>query len=239
MKIRCMIVDDEPLAQKVLEKYIASLPSLELTQICRNALEAASYLHEHAVDLILLDIKMPGLSGMEFLETLTNPPLVIITTAYSEYALEGYEYAVVDYLLKPIAFERFLKAVNRVQERLQNKKIDTKAKGKQKPERDNIITLKCGSDLYRIRLSDIKYIEGYGNFVKVHTLKKTILVTTKMKTLEKELSKSHFVRVHKSYIVSLGKIDRIKNDKIHIMDDTIPIGRFYKKGLEKIIPLYK
>ncbi|MBN1272842.1 MAG: response regulator transcription factor [Candidatus Aminicenantes bacterium] len=239
MKIRCMIVDDEPLAQKVLEKYIASLPSLELTHICRNALEATSYLHEQVVNLIFLDIKMPGLSGMEFLKTLTNPPLVIITTAYSEYALEGYEYAVVDYLLKPIAFERFLKAVNRVQERIKRKDIDIKEKDKPKKDQDDVFTLKCGSDLHRIRLSDIKYIEGYGNFVKIHTLKKTILATAKMKVLEKELTKSHFVRVHKSYIVSLGKIERIKDDLIHIMDDTIPIGRFYKKGLEKIIPLYK
>ena len=234
-----MIVDDEPLAQKVLEKYIASLPSLELSSTCLNALEAASYLHENALDLIFLDIKMPGLTGMEFLETLTNPPLVIITTAYSEYALEGYEYAVVDYLLKPIAFERFLKAVNRVQERIKRKEIDTKEKDKPKKDRDEKISLKCGSDLHRIRLSDIKYIEGYGNFVKVHTQKKTILISEKMKTLEKELAKSHFVRVHKSYIVSLRKTDRIKDDKIYIKDEAIPIGRFYKKGLEKIIPLYK
>ena len=239
MRIRCMIVDDEPLAQKVLEKYIVSLPSLELCSTCRNALEAASYLHENAVDLIFLDIKMPGLTGMEFLETLTNPPLVIITTAYSEYALEGYEYAVVDYLLKPIAFERFLKALNRVQERIKRKEIDTKVKGQPKKDPDDVITLKCGSDLHRIRLSDIKYIEGYGNFVKVHTLKKTMLISEKMKTLEKDLAKSHFVRVHKSYIVSLEKIERIKDDKIFILDEAIPIGRFYKKGLEKIIPLYK
>jgi DNA-binding LytR/AlgR family response regulator len=234
-----MIVDDEPLAQKVMEKYIVSLPSLELSYTCRNALEAVSYLHEHTVDLIFLDIKMPGLSGMELLETLTNPPLVIITTAYSEYALEGYEYAVVDYLLKPIAFERFLKAVNRVQDRINRKQIDTKDKGESKKNRDDLITLKCGSDLHRIRLSHIKFIEGYGNFIKVHTLKKTILASAKMKILEKKLAKTHFVRVHKSYIVSLGKIDRINNDKIFIMDEAIPIGRFYKKSLEKIIPLFK
>lgn len=237
MKILCMIVDDEPLAQKVLEKYINSLPSLELACKCLNAIEATTYLHENTVDLIFLDIKMPGLTGMEFLKTLADPPLVIITTAYSEYALEGYEYAVVDYLLKPIAYDRFLKAINRITERLKRKRPESPIT--KKKDRDDVVFLKCDNTEHKIRLSDIKYIEGYGNFVNVHTLKKVILISEKMKTIEENLSGTGFIRIHKSYIVSLDKIERIERDKIHIQGEVIPIGRFYKRAFDEILKLHQ
>lgn len=237
MKIQCMIVDDEPLAQKVLEKYINSLPSLELACKCLNAIEATAYLHENTVDLIFLDIKMPGLTGMEFLKTLADPPLVIITTAYSEYALEGYEYAVVDYLLKPIAYDRFLKSINRINERFKGKRPEspiTKKKG-----RHDVVFLKCDNTEHKIRLSDIKYIEGYGNFVNVHTLKEVILISEKMKTIEENLSGTDFIRIHKSYIVSLDKIERIERNTIHIQGEVIPIGRFYKRAFDEMLKLHQ
>jgi len=237
MKIQCMIVDDEPLAQKVLEKYIHSFPSLELASKCRNAIEASAYLHENTVDLIFLDIEMPGLTGMEFLKTMSNPPLVIITTAYSEYALEGYEYAVVDYLLKPIAYDRFLKAINRVHERFKGKRPESPVT--RKKDRDDVVFLKCDNVEHKIKLSDIKYIEGYGNFVNVHTQKKVILISEKMKTIEENLSGTDFIRVHKSYIVSLLRIDRIEGNKIHIQEDVIPIGRFYKRAFDSIVKLHQ
>ena len=175
---------------------------------------------------------MPGLTGMEFLKTLANPPLVIITTAYSEYALEGYEYAIVDYLLKPIAYDRFLKAINRVHERFKRKSPDSPITRKE--DRDNVVFLKCDNTEHKIKLSDIKYIEGYGNFVNVHTQKKVILVSEKMKTIEENLSGMGFIRVHKSYIVSLHKIERIEGNKIHIQGKVIPIGRFYKRAFDSI-----
>lgn len=232
-----MIVDDEPLAHKVLEKYIHSLASLELVSKCGNAVEAAAYLHENRVDLIFLDIKMPGLTGLEFLKTLSNPPLIVITSAYSEYALEGYEYSVVDYLLKPIEYERFLKAINRVHERFKQKAPESQLS--RNKGTNEAVYLECDNAAHRIKLSDIKYIKGYGNYVNVHTSKKVILISGKMKTIEEQLKGTEFVRVHKSYIVSLNKIDRIEGNRIHIQEDVVPIGRFYKKALDSILRFHK
>lgn len=237
MKIQCLIIDDEPLAQKVLEKYILSFPSLELASKCRNAIEATVYLHENKVDLIFLDIEMPGLTGMEFLKTLASPPLVIITTAYSEYALEGYEYEVVDYLLKPISYDRFLKAINRVHERFKAKRMESPVT--QKKNRNDVVFFKCDNIEHKIKLSDIIYIEGYGNFVNVHTLKKVILISEKMKTIEENLSGANFIRIHKSYIVSLDKVDRIEGNKVHIQGEALPIGRFYKRAFDEILKLHQ
>lgn len=233
MKTRCIIVDDEPLARRVLQKYIASLPSLELVKECGSAPEAAAFLHQHTVDLMFLDIKMPELTGLDFLKTLTNPPGVIITTAYSEYALEGYEYSVIDYLLKPISFERFLKAVNKV--------IDRKDTAKSRPpdapadRPANFIFLKSDKVRHKVLFSEIRYIEGCGNYIKVYTDDKMLIVPERMTAMETVLPKALFLRVHKSYIVSLKRIQQVTENKLKVGDKMIPIGNVYKMKVNQIM----
>jgi len=227
--IKCIIVEDEPLAQKVLEKYISSLSSLKLVKKCNNALEAIDFLQGNTVDVMFLDIKMPELTGLDFLKTLTNPPKVIITTAYPEYALEGYEYSVVDYLLKPFSFERFLKAINKI-------KIDTPVKSSQTDEYgDDFIFIKEDKINHKVFFSKILYIEGYGNFLKVFTDDKMVMISETMTNLEQRLPESQFLRVHKSFIVSIRKIDQIEGNLIKIGKKTIPVGKYYKMNVEKML----
>lgn len=230
MSVKCIIVDDEPLARRVIKKYMLKIPSLKLVKECSNAIEAISVLHENKVDLIFLDIKMPELSGLEFLKTLSDPPLVILTTAFSEYALEGYEYSVVDYLLKPIAFNRFLKAVNKAIERKGEKKsIHTDDDLQEK----KYILLRSNKAEHKINLSDILYVEGYGNFVKIYISGKMLLVTGTMTAIQEILPSNKFIRVHKSFIVSFEKIDKLEGNTLKIKDRRIPVGKYYKKGFEE------
>ena len=193
-----------------------------------------SFLHQNEVDVIFLDIKMPELTGIEFLKTLTHPPQIIITTAYSEYALEGYEYSVIDYLLKPFSYERFLKAVNKVTDKraennnvLENNKIT-----------EDFIFLRADKAEHKILFSDIHYIEGYGNYIKVFFKNKMLLVSETMTTVEKNLPSELFVRIHKSYIVSIKKIDKIEGNMIRLGDIILPIGNYYKKGVNTILDKY-
>jgi DNA-binding LytR/AlgR family response regulator len=234
MKITCMIIDDEPLAQKVLEKYITALPSLKLVKKCNNAPEAIAWLHENIVDLIFLDIKMPIVSGIDFLKSLIHKPQVILTTAYSEYALEGYEYAVVDYLLKPISFERFLKAVNKVAVSKSGSEIV-----EHKSDIKDFIFLKEDKINHRVFFDEIRYMEACGNFIKVYTEARMILVAATMTNMEKTLPKNYFVRVHKSFIVSIQRIDQIEGNMISIGKNTIPIGNSYKMIVEQVLSKYK
>ena len=233
MSIKCIVVDDEPLAQSVLEKYIASLSSLELVKKCNNALEAMAFLHENKIDLMFLDIKMPQMTGLEFLKTLTHPLKVILTTAYPEYALEGYEYSVVDYLLKPFSFERFLKAVNKVIMKKDGEmnQVSTTAE----KIYDDFIFLKTDKIDHRIPFSNIVYIEGCGNYIKVFTKDKMLLVSETMTTIEKNLPAHLFMRTHKSFIVSIDKIQQIEGNMIRIAKRSIPIGNFYKMNVENIL----
>jgi len=232
MKTRCIVVDDEPLARRVLQKHIAALPSLELVKSCANAAEAAAYLHENRVDIIFLDIKMPGMTGMALLETLTAPPQVIITTAYSEFALEGYEHSVTDYLLKPIALDRFLKAVNRAVERIDTRSVAANATT---PVRDEeFIFIGAGKTEHKVRFSAIRYVEGAGNFVKIFTDEEMIRAPETMTTLSSSLPLDRFLRVHKSFIVAINRIDRIEGNHIGMGEDRIPIGRYYKKDVERM-----
>jgi len=231
MKYKCLIVDDEPLARQVLKGYIDLMDSLQLVKECANSFEAASYLHKNNVDIMFLDIKMPGLTGMEFLRTIAQPPKVIITTAFSEYALEGYEYSVSDYLLKPYSFERFLKGVN--------KAIDSKQLSLNRKEPQNYIFLKTDKAELKLELKDILYFEAYGNFVKVHTKEKTHLVSQTMKSIEANIPGENFIRVHKSFIVSFNKIKKLEGNKIKLNDFAIPVGKHYKLNLEEALKRYR
>lgn len=233
MKMKCVIVDDEPLARQVIVKYVAAVPSLQLEQECSTALEAIAFLHENSVDLIFLDIKMPGITGMDMLKTLTNPPLVIITTAYSEYAVEGYEYSVIDYLLKPIPFNRFLKAVNKALDQAQ-KRSSSSVESEEAPEGDYIM-VKADKTMHKLGYSDIRYFEAYGNFIKIFTDDKKLLVSETMSNMVKKLPASLFIQVHKSFIVPISRIREISGNTIKIENQEIPIGRFFKKSLEEKI----
>jgi len=236
MKIKCIVVDDEPLAQRVLEKYISSLSSLELLKKCNNALEAMAFLHQHKVDLVFLDIKMPELSGMDFLKTLNQPPHIIITTAYSEYALQGYEYSVADYLLKPFSFNRFLQAVNKVIIKIKEPKEIASASSEKKDE--HFIFLREDKINHKILFSDIKYIEGCGNYIKVFTNKDMFMVAETMTATEQKLPTDKFLRIHKSYIVSIEKIAQVEGNRINIGDTKIPIGNAYKMRVFDVLNRY-
>ena len=238
-KIKCIVVDDEPLARKVLKKYIDKVPSLELVKQCGNAMEAAACLHEFSVDLMFLDMKMPEMTGMDFIKTLSAPPKVIVTTAYSEYALEGYEHAVIDYLLKPISFERFLKAVNRVQETVQSRgQMPGPARG-DAYRKDDFIFLWSNKIEHKVKYGAIRYVKGYGNSVEVYTDDEMITVWETMKTIEESLPKRVFLRVHKSFIVAIYKIDKIEGNKIRMGETEIPIGKHYKKDITQMVAAHR
>lgn len=247
MKVKCMIVDDEPLAHKVLEKYISQVQKLELVTNCKNAMEAINYLHSNSVDLIFPDINMPDLSGIDFLKTLEHKPQVIFTTAYSEFALESYEYGVTDYLLKPIKFDRFLKAVNRAIETISKDKeqpANSKEASKSNVEKEGVLEetneyafFKQDSSVYKVKYSDILYVEAFGNYLKVFTKDKKIVARKTMTEFEEELSYENIVRVHKSYFVNILKIDKIELNQIHIGEKQISIGTIYKSELLKKLNL--
>ena len=230
MELKCLIVDDETLAQDVIEKYISTIPTLKLAGKCYNAIEAISFLHHNPVDLLFLDLNMPELSGLDMLKTLTQPPKVILTTAYSEFALESYEYGVVDYLLKPIKLERFIKAVNKVVEQFNVVYKDNQMK-EVLPASSIFITE--DQVTYKLVHDDILYIEAYGNYLKIHTRGKTYVTRETMQEMVKKLPSDLFMRIHKSYIISLSKIDSISGNRVYINQQEIPVGEMYKVALKQ------
>ena len=230
MEIKCLIVDDEELALNVLEKYISTLPSLHLVGKCENALDAISFLHENKVDLLFLDLNMPELSGLDMLKTLSDPPMVIITTAYSEYALESYEYDIVDYLLKPIKLERFIKAVNKVVRQLQ---IMDQGQQINSSIQTGSLFIKEDQTSYHVDFRDIQYVEAYGNYLKIHTNEKVYITRETMQHLLETLPANLFVRIHKSYIISLDKVQKLSGNMIYLKEIELPVGTTYKSDLLK------
>lgn len=222
MNLKCLIVDDEPIAQNIVKGFIADTPNLEVLEVCDNAMEAFKILKEHAVDILFLDIEMPKITGLSFLKTLSHPPATIITTAYREFALEGYELNVIDYLLKPFSFERFLKAVNKVET---HKKED---KNQIKPTSKTYGYFKVDRKNIRVDYNEIMYIEGLSNYVKIHLKDKYLVVYHKLIDLEELLPKDEFIRIHKSYIVALDKIKAYASDYVEVMDAQLSIGNTYK-----------
>ncbi len=228
-KIRCIIVDDEELARTLLDNYISRLPYLELTGSCKDPLEAMQLLQTQTVDLMFLDIQMPGLTGVEFLRILPNKPAVIFTTAYSEYALEGYSLDVIDYLLKPFSFERFVKAVNKAVDLIQLKSAaQPPPVEKQEPEKDFLL-VKSEHKIYRLKLNDILYIESMREYVAYYTPQGRIMALASLKSLEEELPADRFMRIHKSFIVALGKIETLEGNMLHLGKAKIPIGASYRE----------
>lgn len=224
-KIRCIIVDDEPAAHYVLSNYISKNPFLSLEHQLYNGLEAMEYLTNNSVDLMFLDIDMPEVTGMELLKTLPNKPKIILTTAYSEYALQSYDYGVIDYLLKPIFYPRFLKAIAHFEDK------STIENSSEPKEVAKDIYLKIGSDMVSIVLDDILFTQSYGNYVKVFTMKRTYVATITTTELEKQLPSSLFIRSHKSYIVAINKVKAVDKDCLLVLQRQIPIGITYKREI--------
>lgn len=257
-KIRCLAVDDEPLALDILANYINKMPSLTLVKTCTDPLEALSLIQQGKVDLLFLDIQMPTLTGIQFLRVMNGKCKTILTTAYSEYALEGYEYDVADYLLKPISFERFLKAVQKAvgqlavvseqpsvsreqplvgssQSSIGNENTDTLSSPTTTQQQLDFIFVKTEYKIQKINLSDILYLEGLKDYVSIYTTAERILTLQTMKKMEEMLPSNRFVRVHKSYIVSLEKIETIERQRIFIGKNTIPVGDSFQKDFMKLI----
>ena len=227
-----IIIDDEPLAHDIIENYCSMIPNLELKKNCYSAIEAMFYLSEHKVDFMFLDIKMPKLKGFDFLRTLANPPKVIVTTAYKEYAIEGYELNVVDYLLKPFSFERMLTAVNKV---ITTKETPTEISRTHETDTERFF-IKTDKKHVQINLADILFIEAYGNYCKIHLSDGETLVNhDKISNFETLLPKTSFLRVHKSYIVAVAKISSIEGNRIHLSNQTVPIGQTYKSAVTAIM----
>lgn len=233
---RVLIVDDEPLALDVIETYVEKLPSLELVARCENAVQAFDVLSREEVDIMFLDIQMPQLTGIDFLKSLSNPPLVIFTTAYPNYAIEGYELNVIDYLLKPISFERFMKSVNKAlsQLELQNETTSQPAAA-ESSEDANFIFVKADKKLVKINYADIIYIEGLKDYVIIKMATSRVITLQTMKSLEEKLPTSTFKRIHRSYIVNLDKIDAVVGNMVEVDKKHLPIGKNYREELLDIV----
>ena len=236
--IRCLVVDDEPLALNILEDYISKLPFLTLVKSTTNPIEALSLVQNGSVDLVFLDVQMPELTGIQFLKIANGKAKVILTTAYSQYALEGYELDVVDYLLKPIAFDRFYKSVQKVQALITPLTIPAAAVKEEASQQDilsDFIFVKTEHKIQKVYLHDILFIEGLKDYISIFTATERIITLQIMKKMEEALPEKHFIRVHKSYIVALNKIDSIERNRIWIGDKIIPVGDTYRDQFFKII----
>jgi len=231
--IKYLIIDDEHIAHDIIKGYCDMLPNLEFKANCYDAIEAIGYLNKHDdVDLIFLDLNMPKLKGFEFLKTLKSPPKVIVTTAYREFAIEGYELNVVDYLLKPFSFERFLSAINKVTASITNT-TKKERKGNIEPEEQSFF-LKQNNSHIQVDLDDILFIEASGNYTKVVTTNDTITIREKISDTIQLLSNNDFIQVHKSFAVSKKHIKSIEGNRIYIEDYTVPIGKLFKISVNQL-----
>jgi len=238
--LRCIAIDDESLALDLVEDNIAKVPFLKLSARCRNAFEAIEFLQNNPVDLIFLDIQMPGLTGVQFLEGLTHKPMVIFVTAYQQYALEGFNLDVIDYVLKPISFERFLKASHKAFD-FYKSKLALQGQGPAAETKADYIFIHADYSLMKIMLDDILYIEGLKDYIKIHlrTQKFPVVCRMTMKLIAEKLPSDAFLRIHKSFIVSLKKIESIRNQKVKIGENHIPLSDSYSEQFYQTIGYQK
>jgi len=238
MKIKCLVIDDERLAREYLKNYISKVPQLELLGEYNSPLKAIDLIKSGNVDLLFLDIHMPDINGIEFLKTLNNAPDVIFTTAYQQYALEGFNLNITDYLLKPFSFERFLQAVNKIHD----KPEVSSSYGEEPPSQltsqtsfsDSYLTIRADRKFYKINFSDLNYIEGQKAYVTFHTTNKNITALASLKELEDSLPKKEFIRIHKSYIVSIREILSLEGNILEIPGAKLPVGKMYKDRVLKV-----
>lgn len=227
-KIRCLIIDDEPPAREILRQHIGGVDALQLVGLCSNAVEAISFLKQNPVDLLFLDIQMPQLLGTNFIRTLQNPPKVIFTTAYRKYAIEGFELDAVDYILKPISFERFLKAVNKVLQISVATEAALPSKENHADPNSLFLYFRADRKMVKVFFHEILFIESLKDYIKIVTTTKTIVTKYVLYTLEEMLPAGKFLRIHKSYIVAINKVDSYNAETIQIAKHEIPIGKLYK-----------
>lgn len=229
--IQCLIVEDEPLAAELLKSYIGKVPDLNLVAHCDSAVAAFGVLQRQQIELMFLDIRMPRLTGLELLKSLKNPPPVILTTAYRDYAVESYDYDVLDYLVKPIQFDRFLKAIGKYYQR------QTTQAPVQTPVPDTFeqayLFFRVDREQQKVWLKDILYIEGLGDYVKVFTAAGPMVTYERLSYLEEKLPEEHFLRVHKSYIIATGQVQSFSGSEVKVAGKRIPVGRMYKDRLAR------
>ena len=233
----CIIVEDEPLARNLLTDYVKKVPFLKLVQACSNPMDALEVLRNNPVDILFLDIQMPEITGITFLKILQKKPLVILTTAYSEYAIESYELDVVDYLLKPITFDRFLKAVDKASQRLRTTSdvTSTPAERTETESTQSFVFVKDGTKLVKVNFDDILYVEGLKDYVTIHTRQQKVVSLQRLKSLEMQLPADKFIRIHHSYIIALKAIDAIHKGEVQIGTAFIPISDSYRKTFKEFI----
>lgn len=220
-----MIIDDETASHNIIKDYASNISYLSHQKSCYNAFEAIEYLSDNSIDLLLLDINMPKLSGFDFLKTLSNPPKVIVTTAYKEFALEGYELNIDDYLLKPFSFQRFIIATNKIRNLIKPiKNIDTSS-----------IFIKDNKKHHQVKLNDILFTEAYGNYVKIYLKDKMIITHQTLSSIEELLPRNDFIKVHKSFIIAKNKIVLIEGNLIHIQQHKVPVGKMYRQNINELL----
>jgi two-component system, LytTR family, response regulator len=230
--IKCLIVDDEPPAREIISRYVAEVPMLQLAGECSNALQAMSFLQQHSVDLLFLDVQMPQLNGNEFVKILKHPPKIIFTTAHAEYALEGYDLDIVDYLMKPVKFERFLKAVQKATQFTQGFEaeaapVETKSEA--------FVYFRSDRKMVKVMLDDILFIESMKDYIKVVTTSGTIITKQSITAVEAMLPEQRFLRTHRSFIVSIHRIRSFTSEIIEIEKAEIPIGKLFRNGVLKTL----
>ncbi|MCP3931394.1 MAG: response regulator transcription factor [Bacteroidetes bacterium] len=225
-KLKCLIVDDERLAQELLERYIQKIPSLEMVASCSTALEAMQYLSQKKIDILFLDIQMPDLTGIEFLRSIKNQPATIFTTAYSEYALEGYELSIVDYLLKPIEFERFFqavgKAMNSLQKNLPNSMVDSRPN---KAIEEDYFFIKTDNKIVRVAFDDVLFIEALQKYIRIYTIDKKVVSLLSLSKMEAVMPAHQFIRIHRSYIINIDKVDNVERNMVNIKEHQLSISK--------------
>jgi len=230
-RIRCLIIDDEPVAREGLEEHVSQIEFLQLTGSCKNAIEATSFMQRSSIDLIFLDIQMPKVTGIEFLKNLKNPPLTVFTTAYPEYAIESYELDIVDYLLKPISFPRFMKAAIKARDILSQRDVHQQRS-------EDFFFVKCSQKIEKIIVSEISYIESMANYVIIHAGGKKFVTYLTFKSVEDQLPPDQFIRIHRSYMVALKAIRTIEGNDLIIDGATLPISKNFKDEVMMIIERY-
>ncbi|TAJ15716.1 response regulator [Marinilabiliaceae bacterium JC017] len=234
MTTNCLIVDDEPLARNLIREHIGKMPGFQVQGECGTAMEAMTALRENKIDLVFLDIQMPQISGLEFLRMVPQKPRVIITTAYREYALEGFELDVVDYLLKPITFERFFKAVSKYCQQVATPPM-SENHGPANPHETSFIYVKENKKHVKVSFADILYVEGFSEYVKIFTQEKRIITKLSLSWMEEQLPEVEFLRIHKSYIIAVEKINAFTANTIEVGGKELPVGRSYKGVVSKAL----
>lgn len=227
--IKCIIVDDEPIARDILENHLGKIEAIDIVATCKNAIEAFNELNSNSIDLIFLDINMPEISGLSFAKSINKNIKVIFTTAYREYAVDGFNLQAVDYLLKPISFERLLQAVNKYLD--ENISVLNEVKQELKEEQSDFIFVRSDRKMIKVNFSEIDYIESFSDYIKIHLEDKTIVTRETISNIEAKLPKKEFLRIHRSYIVSISKIDSFTNEFIEVKKKAHPISRSYKKDV--------